>query len=100
MSHRKRVTPPVWCISNADGEQVERGTGGGAVNILNQSKLSDTHHCYTRGQIYKTNNMDLGTPLVTECSNLKWKSFVISSEALCSLAKLVIENGDVFGTVG
>lgn len=58
MSHRKRVTPLVWCISNADSEQVERGTGR-IVNMPNQSKLSE-NHCYTRGQIYKTNNMDLG----------------------------------------
>lgn len=46
--------------------------------------------------------MDLGTPLVEECSNSKRKSLEISSVALLFvfLAKVVIENGDVFGTVG
>lgn len=76
----KRVTPLIWWISNADGEQVEWGTGR-VVNTSNQCKHSE-NHCYTRGQIYETNNMDLGRPFVNACSNLQRKSFEISSEAL------------------
>lgn len=46
--------------------------------------------------------MDLGRSLTEECSNLKRKSFEISSKALFFLFFLgkVIENGHIFGTVG
>lgn len=65
MRHRKRVTPLVWCISNADSEQVERRTGR-VVNIANQSKLLKNNYS-THSRIHKTNNIDLGSSLMKGC---------------------------------